>query len=578
MKHTTFIRPITSLLILGGLLLPALIGCEVGEIPEDTTTTVASTTDAPENSAPTTKHYDSLALLLEEQTVQQIGYYDFEYAPTIVYTKDAEQIQALLSLMDTIPAEGFTNRCTCGAVDIPDHYYYFTLHTQGNGKFSFTFDMEEKCLYYEYNNSTTNERRHSHLKVSEEHWTQLFSFAGDRYKTLFPQMEAPSPDSYLDEYAGEVILRYRHESSGNNVTMSTSQTAAIVAKFKETLTDLPLCGYVDGNYRFYYSIEMNYAGYDEVYLALYPDPGIVEVDVTRGDHRNSYCFQIPSVNAYELATWLKGYYDGQETSTLPKLEDYLKLSAYRIEFYETPDTVSPFRINDASAKTAFYQLINKLQFTLLSEEIPAESNDPDGMKIVVVTTHNTDQLILEFDSEGWINCSYIAAENDSLRYAARYALSPEDMAALTGYFDKEIADATAVPTLDEYFAGDVFATFYYSSAEPDIYASLRGKDKITPIQSYLQTMHFTRSETAQTVNRDNGFSLNVTRSDRSVILRFDLQTGYLSAVWDGLPEEILPAQYYQFSPAEVEGLLDLFDPYLEEWEEPIPENVPDTTE
>ena len=62
MKHATLIRPIASLLVLGGLLLPALIGCEVGEIPEDTITTVADTTDAPENSAPTTKHYDSLAL------------------------------------------------------------------------------------------------------------------------------------------------------------------------------------------------------------------------------------------------------------------------------------------------------------------------------------------------------------------------------------------------------------------------------------------------------------------------------------------------------------------------------------
>ena len=578
MKHTTLIRPIASLLILGGLLLPALIGCEVGKIPEDATTTVADTTDAPENSAPTTKHYDSLALLLEEQTVQQIGYYEREYAPTTVYTKDAEQIQALLSLMDTIPAEGFTNRCTCGAIDIPDHIFYFTLHTEGNGKFSFTFDMEEKCLYYEYNNSTTGERRHSHLKVSEEHWTQLYSFAGDRYKTLFPQMEAPSPESYLDEYAGEVILRYRYEYGGSNVTMSTSQTAAIVAEFKKTLTDLPLSGYVDGDYRVHYSIEMNYAGYDEVYLALYPDPGIVEVDVTRGDHRNSYCFRIPSVNAYELATWLKGYYDGQETSTLPKLEDYLKQSMYRIEIYDKADASYHLSINKQNEVTAFHNFIKKLQFIPLSEEIPEDDTASDGMKIVLITRINSNDLVMEFDASGRINCQYLQTSHQTPTYAAQYTLSPEDLAALEQYIRNLKAEATAVPTIDEYFAGDAFATFYYSSAEPDIYASLRGKDKITPIQSYLQTMHFTRSETAQTVNRDNGFSLNVTRSDHSVILRFDLQTGYLSAVWDGLPEEILPAQYYQFSPAEVEGLLDLFDPYLEKWEEPIPETVPETAE
>lgn len=571
MKHTTLIRPIASLLVLGGLLLPALIGCEVGKIPEDTTTTVAGTTNAPENSAPTTKHYDSLSLLLEEQTVQQIGYYEFEFAPTTVYTKDAEQIQALLSLMDTIPAEGFTNRCLCGAIDIPYQDFCFTLHTEGNGNFRFVFDMEDKCLYYEYNNSTTNERRHSHLRVSEEHWTQLSSFARDRYKTLFPQTEVPSPESYLVGTYDEVTLR----SDGKKVPLSAAQTAAIAEQFQKTLTGLPPAGGfwpVGGKT----DIEFKYQNGDRVNLTLYTSPGVVEVSIYRGEYINSYCFLIPQVNAYELTTWLKGYREGNENSTLPKIEDYLKLSAYRIEFYETPDAVSPFRINEANAKTAFHKLLSGLQFTLLSEEIPPESADPDGMKIVVITTHNTDQLILEFDSEGWINCRYIAAENDSLRYAARYTLPPEDVAALTDFFEKEITDATAVPTLDEYLAGDVFATLYYSSADPDIYASIRGKDKITPIQSYLQTMHFTRSEVAQTVNRENGLFFQITRGDHSVILRFDLQTGYLSAVWDNLPEEILPAQYYQFSPAEVEGLLELLDPYLEEWEEPLPETEPDT--
>ncbi|MBQ7324230.1 MAG: hypothetical protein IJW98_00650 [Clostridia bacterium] len=560
MKHTTLIRPIAFLLILGGLLLPALIGCEVGEIPDDTTTTVADTTDAPETPAEPI----ALSSLHEEKTITQVEFFNRNFSDTQYLTNDPQRIAALNTVLSDVTVQKSSHYLLISS------WYSIEVYYEDGYSGLFHIAYDSNAINYTIYDSNRQQQSLQKYWLTDESKSKLQDFIDAQIEQLLPLTQVPDPEFYLGSNLNQATIH----TLDKKVELSSEQISAVSSRLKQTLTGLPLCGGAWGETK-NISVTFRYSDGGEVYLTIH-SAGVIDVEIHKGEWKNKFHFPIPSVDAYEYITWLSEYSDGD--SAFPSLENYLKQSMYRIEVYDTADASYHLSINKQNEVTAFHNFIKKLQFISLSEEIPEDDTASDGMKIVLITRINSNDLVMEFDASGRINCQYLQTTNQTPTYAAQYTLSPEDLASLEQYIRNLKAEATAVPTIDEYFAGDVFANFYYSSAEPDIYASLKGKDKIAPIQSYLQTMHFTRSETAQTVNRDNGFSLNVTRSDHSVILRFDLQTGYLSAVWDGLPEEILPAQYYQFSPAEVEGLLDLFDPYLEEWEEPIPETVPDTTE
>lgn len=555
MKRTRLfskIRQLALCLVLGGLLLPVLVGCE-GEAVSSAPATSA-TFDAPSlpnseiNSPPVL-----LSSLLKDKTVERVEYFNYQISFTTVSTTDSAGISALLSVLDQITTQPYTKRCLCGAIETPTADCSVILRFDDGEYFRISLDKESKHLYYQYLSHSGQQHQRSHLKIAEEDWTKFENFVKTQHETLFPLMQIPSPEEYLPGTTVDSTI-----FNGNNKhNLNNEQAALIVERFKNILTDQPIVNqYPDFNSP-YYQIDLRNSNDESTSITLYTT-GMISVNLKLKNLSNFYCYQIEPILAQEYGLWLEGYAKGKEDSDLPTLNNLLNQSMYRIIFYDE-NPASYLLIDDKYAVQALNARLKKLNFTMLSEEIPENDLASDGMKIVFITSSNSKQIVLEFDSSGRINCRYTGSGGQPVLHEAQYTLSDEDMATLMGEIQNQKAIAADLPTLNEYFGEASLDLVSYSPTSGEYLSITQPKRKLMNISKHLQGISFTRVDDETEIKFDDYPKLYLEGDGHTLRLWLDVETGYIRVAWDPNTATFLPPQIYKISAEEAKGLVDLIE-------------------
>ena len=231
MKHTTLIRPIASLLILGGLLLPALIGCEVGEVPEDATTTTATTTTASTSTdqSVSNEKINLGSFLPALETIAELKLQNNREEHTVITVQDPENISALLSVIEPV------NVTTAPTLDLYILGYLFAVSDTAGNSIMFAFDAEHpyvRVIQTNANGAKSAQMYH----VAKADVQAIFSTANQLEEALFPQIPSPDPGEFLPNEEDSMTI---YHSSQSNVLFPDNRSA-LVTLLREKLTDTPL--------------------------------------------------------------------------------------------------------------------------------------------------------------------------------------------------------------------------------------------------------------------------------------------------------------------------------------------------
>lgn len=420
-----------ALLLSAVILLPKLWerGEPIATLPSET----EGTTDAPQYDVP-------LSSLYEGEIVTKVEFTDLYFAPTDFYTTDLEMIDALQEELEQINAAlGSYNRYMT-------YSSFIVLHFEHGGYAQYAFAQDGDWVNYTVYDSLGNQTNRMGVKLSDVDRARVDSFVGSQVEALVPIMDIPDPNEYLDGEITEAILRREYEHSGDNRILGDVQIADIVKEFTAILKGLPLDTQPCVLDRDYYEVELMFGNNGWVRIYLYPQQSLilVKLNLKESAQNNTYCFRIPEVNARECAFWLERYYRGESVSEFPSLEYYLNERTSRFfGLYDSVDSEQWAYISQSAAVAEqFYQFVRNLNFTLVSEDIPSDEPMPNGKKIAITTSINGDELVLELDSSGKVNCRLLDGYRKRPLYAAQYAFSAEDYAELTAYVDRLLnADA-----------------------------------------------------------------------------------------------------------------------------------------
>lgn len=547
-------RRLALCLVSGGLLLLSLIACGGDSnvsVPAQTDSSASVTSDGTSSTDPEDSSTPViLSSLFENKTVTQVDYSNYELSYTTVHTTDSVNISALLSVLDNITAEPYTKHCLCGVVDVPSGECCVNLRFDDGDTFLIYPDKESQHLYFQYNSNSGQQYQRSHLKITEDDWTQFMSFVTAQYETLFPLMQVPSPEEYLLSATINSTLRH----GNNSVTLTTDQTALIMERIQTALADLPIVKQYPEESGESYRINLFYSDNQSVSVTL-NTMGMLTVNLDLTNQTNTYCYQIPQVNAQEYGYWLQGLCQGDEDSDLPTLNKLLEQSMYKITFYDA-DPASYLVVNDRYTIQPILTRLQKLNFSLLSDEIPEDDRESDGIKILLEPGSGID-VVLEFDSSGWINCRCTMNNGKITVHEAQYTLSDEDMAALMEEISKQKAAAAELPSLNDYFAETSLLSVSYYSAKGVNQGFSQPKRKLLNLSDYLQTVSFARVDDDTEIEFSDYPKLILQGSSHSLELWLDLETGYVRVVWDARTASFIPPQIYKITAEEARGIADL---------------------
>ena len=304
MKHTTLFRPLASLLILGGLLLPALIGCGVGEIPEATTATTASDADpTPETPAEPV----SLTSLYAGKTVVRVDFIDFDFSYTTFSTTDPAILSALNDTLTPVMA-------TIDPTLPPFHGNQRIVIHFTDGSFS-TYDLcaDDSAVNYSVDDPSVPKRTEENYRLSPETHLLLKNYIGSQIQTLIPLTVIPAPEDYLKSEINKTLLILHENTDTKQLTLTQKQATDLASSLKELLTDLPLSTQPWQRDETYYEVAFAYSNNQCAEIAIYPALGIIRLHMVTDAIQNSYDLTISKEDAEAYCAWLVNYYNEHDT-------------------------------------------------------------------------------------------------------------------------------------------------------------------------------------------------------------------------------------------------------------------------
>lgn len=385
--------------------------------------------------------YDALTDVYGEKPVKKVKYLHSEFSPTYFETSDSAHITTLMTILEKIPAETFTDECACGATEYPVVDDMILLEFAGGGYCLFYVNTAEHHLYYEigakyqpFVEPTEPVSQWSYLKISDSHLAELANHLQTMCKTLAPLTKAPSPDEYFSKTFENVEL--------NSKTMTGTRGELLQKELKKALTGLPLIFEKStGNTKALHTLYFTSADYSsQIYIAICSQRIILEFITPQ--HTNFYVLQISEIHANELSMWLSEFSVPDRTPDLPSLEYYLTTATFsRISCYESCESQTAFfattLISQQVLVEASVNKLNALDWKLVSEDIAPQTSKSNGIMIEYTMGNmiNAYSFILEFDISGRVLCKIKPLHSiDSVSlYEATYTLTPEEVAAFTAY-------------------------------------------------------------------------------------------------------------------------------------------------